>query len=110
MISPLVAQREAIFCIISEQDPKRVLPFAKILLILYCRGYYTLGTTYLMKVFSLLSLQENLTVFNGTRITTTLISCIVVWLCTLCAYTSYYPSVGSCIVYSFRVLSEPSCR
>lgn len=30
----------------------------------------------LMKVFSLLSLQENLTVFNETRITTALIICI----------------------------------
>ena len=27
----------------------------------------------------------------------------------LCVHP-YYPSVGSCIVYSFRVLSEPSCR
>ena len=40
--------------------------------------------------------------FNETRITTALISCIVMWLCTLCAYTPYYPSVGSCIVYSFQ--------
>lgn len=29
MISPLVAQREANFCIISEQDPRRVLSIAK---------------------------------------------------------------------------------
>ena len=84
------------FSILSEQDPKRVLPFAKILLILYCRRYYTLGTTYLMKVFSLLSLIRNLTVSNKDEDTTTLISCIAMWLCTLCAHTPYYPSVGSC--------------
>ncbi len=46
--------------------------------------------------------MENLTVFNETRITTALISCIAMWLCTFCAYTPYYSSVGSCIVYSFQ--------
>ena len=28
-----------------------------------------------------------------------LISCIAMWLCTIRAYTSYYSSVGYCIVY-----------
>ena len=96
MISPLVSQREANFCIISEQDPKRVLSFAEFLLHLWCRECYALGITYLMKVFSLLSLIRNLTVSNKDEDTTTLISCIAMWLCTLCAYTPYYSSVGSC--------------
>ena len=40
-----------------------------------------------MKVFSLLSLTRNLENFTTKRITTTLTSCVVVWLCTcLCIY------------------------
>ena len=62
MISPLATWWEANFCIISEQDPERVLSFAKSFIYLWCREHYTLGITYLMKVFSLLSLTRNLTV------------------------------------------------
>lgn len=67
--------------ILPEQDPERVLSFAKLLLILWRRGSYLLGITYLMKVFSLLSLTRNLENFTTKRITTALISCIVMWLC-----------------------------
>ena len=38
---------------------------------------------------------------------TALISCIVMWLCTLCAYTHTIQVWGYCIVYFLRVLSEP---
>ena len=34
-----------------------------------------------------------------------LITCVAMWLCTHCAYTSYYPGVGQCIVYSCIGLS-----
>ena len=102
MISPLVSQWEANFCIISEQDPKRVLSFAEFLLHLWCRECYALGITYLMKVFSLLSLIRNLTVSNKDEDTTTLISCIVMWLCTLCAYTPILSKCG--VLYRLFVL------
>ena len=39
------------------KTPERVLSFAEILLILWCRERYALGITYSMKVFSLLSLN-----------------------------------------------------
>ncbi len=101
--------QEGIFCIISEQDPERVLSFAKILLILWCHGCYTLDITYLVKVFSLLSLKRNLENFTTERITTTLISCIVMWLCTILVHTPpYYPSVGNCIVCFSSGLSTTS--
>ena len=72
------------------------MSFAKFLLILWCRGGYALGITCLMKVFSLLSLIRNLTVSNKDEDTTTLISCIVMWLYAFCVSIPYYPSVGSC--------------
>ena len=93
--SPLVSARGD-FSILFEQDPKRVLSFAELLLILWCRGYYALGITYLMKVFSLLSLTRNLTVSTKDEDTTTLISCIAMWLYAFGVPTPYYSSVGSC--------------
>ena len=54
------------------------------------------ATTYLMKVFSLLSLTRNLTVSTKDEDTTTLISCIAMWLYAFGVPTPYYSSVGSC--------------
>ena len=65
------------------------------LLILFCRGSCSLGITYLMKVFSLLSLIRNLTVSNKDEDTTTLISCIAMRMYALGVPTPYCPSVGS---------------
>ena len=39
-----------------------------------------------------------------------LISCIAMRLCTFCACTSYYPSVGHCIVCFSSGIPQPSSR
>jgi hypothetical protein len=80
-------------CIISKHGPKECCFLRLFLLNLYCHGYYTLGITYLMKVFSLLSLIRNLENFTTKRITTALISCIVMWLCT---YLCIHPILSKC--------------
>ena len=62
-----------------------------------------------MKVFSQ-SLLENVEVFRSKGIRTALTPCIAMWLCTLCAYTSYCSSVGHCIVYFTSGIPQPSNR
>ena len=92
---------EGDFSILSEQDPSRVLSFAIFLLILLCREHYALGITYLMKVFSLLSLTRNLENFTTKRITTALISCIAMWLCTFLVYTPHTIQVWGLVSFIF---------
>ena len=57
------------------------------------------ATTYLMKVYSLLSLTRNLENFTTKRITTALISCIVMWQCILFAHSRTIQVWGLVIVY-----------
>ena len=83
------------FFILSEQDPERVLSFAKSFIYLWCRGVLYSRYYILMKVFSLLSLTRNLTVSTkrGYDNTHFLYSYVAM---PFLAYTPYYPSVGSC--------------
>ena len=102
-------ERKAIFCIIPKQDPKECCHLRKIYYFCGVVGVIPSPLHIWWKCFRFYPCKKiwQFSTKRGYDSTHFLYSYVAVH--NLCIYP-YYPSVGSCIVYSFRVLSEPSCR